>query len=305
MLRGAQIPNELEFGRGSVPARPNFNVTTMREESISVRGTGIWDSYFHPVSAFDFNHPSCTEKPLFQLSKSQVFPGIHYCASWAVRAWDYAHCAGTLEGWQSLHVASGKNESTHEWFGPQRRVVAHLVDKYFTPNAWLQSKIDTTNPRTKNDPPCLAIHIQLSDKAGAGRNRNLLETFLPYAEIFAKEGGNKIFVATDTSHNFDEIQKSWPPAIAESVVRQEGVFLSNSEQGVFDLVSHHRSNAEALVGIYSMAKCSLLVHGYSVMSEAVMYLNQSLHDFSVNLDLDLAKRKDTASSRSMVQKVLT
>ena len=81
--------------------------------------------------------------------------------------------------------------------------------------------------------------------------------------------------------------------------------MSNSEQGVFDLVSHHRSNTEALVEIYSMAKCSLLVHEYSAMSEAVMYLNPSLHDFSVNLDLDLAERQDTALFRSMVQKVLT
>ena len=41
---------------------------------------------------------------------------------------------------------------------------------------------------------------------------------------------------------------------------------------------------EAFVEIHAMARCSLLVHGFSAMLEAVFYTNIDLHNWSVNLD---------------------
>lgn len=192
----------------------------------------------------------------------------------------------------------------HDWLGRQRRKAASLVSRYFEPLDWLKEKINNTNPRHPNDPPCLAIHIRLSDKSGVGRNRNSLDMFLPFAQAFVAGGGSKIFVASDTAHIFDDIQSQWPANVVGAITRQSDVFLSNSDEGVFALVSHHRSNTEALTEIYAMAKCSLLVHGFSAMTEAAIWLNPSLHDFSINLDYDPVERRSIYHFENMVQRVL-
>ena len=128
--------------------------------------------------------------------------------------------------------------------------------------------------------------------------------FFPFAQAFVEAGGNRIFVATDTSSIFDDIKTSWPTNVANTVSRQSDTFLSKSTKAVFDQVSHHRSNSEALTEIYAMAKCDLLVHGYSAMTEAAIYLNPSLHDFSINLDYSKKERKTLADFEVMVQQVL-
>jgi len=240
-----------------------------------------------------------------QLEKGQVFPGMHYCASWAVRYMDFKMCGTSLEDRQRLGVAPGRNETVHDWLGPQRRIAAGLVKRWHRPQPWLQRRIDATNPRTGGDKPCLSIHIRLSDKGeDRGNGRLGLGEFLPYAEAFVAGGGERIFVATDTSSVFDDIGASWPGAVARAVARQEGAFLSSNDKGVFDQVDHHRSNTEALTEIYAMAKCDLFVLGYSAMSEAVMYLKPELHDFSVNLDYALEERLSVEAFKSMVEQVM-
>lgn len=228
---------------------------------------------------------------------------MHYCAPWAMRAWNYGiNCQHMLP--EIAHTTPMMGETMHDWLGKQRKIAAPLVQKHFKPVQWLQEKIDNTNPTSSNDPPCLAIHIRLSDKAGQGRKKNSLDMFLPFAETFVALGGQRIFVASDTTHIFDDIRSLWPTRIVDTISRQEDVFLSNSNKGVFELVGHHRSNSEALAEIYAMSKCGLLIHGYSAMTEAAIYLNPILHDFSINLDYPQEEMKTVLDFEVMARHVL-
>jgi len=96
-----------------------------------------------------------------------------------------------------------------------------------------------------------------------------------------ENGGGSIFVATDSSLVIEEITSKWP----SHVVYQGGTTLSRNDTATFDLaVSHHQTNLEALTDILALSKCTYLVHGFSALSEAAIYMNPSLIERSVNLE---------------------
>jgi hypothetical protein len=100
-----------------------------------------------------------------------------------------------------------------------------------------------------------------------------------------ENGGGSIFVATDSSLVITEITSKWPNDIMSHVVYQGGTTLSRNDTATFDLaVSHHQTNLEALTDILALSKCTYLVHGFSALSEATIYLNPSLIERSVNLE---------------------
>jgi len=275
MLDGGVVSDDFIDGNRPYPAVPMLDSNKMIEKTFIVKGSGIWDQYFLPLNNFTFNDPSCKSKPYLFLSGSQLLPGIHYNAPWAVRAWQYGNMA------QSNFQKRG--QKLHDYMGDMRIRAAGYVQKHFKLQPWLQEKVDATNPMNPGDPPCLAIHIRWSDKA-AGRKKVPLEAFLPYAEAYVKQGGKSIFIATDQTQVFDIINKDWPSSITSIIGKQQGTFLSKDNRAVFNQVSHHRSNTEAITEIYAMAKCNLLLHGFSAMAEAAIYLNIGLHDHSINMD---------------------
>ena len=100
-----------------------------------------------------------------------------------------------------------------------------------------------------------------------------------------ENGGGSIYIATDSSLVIDEITTEWPKHISSHISYQDGITLSSNETATFDLgVSHHQINTEALTEILALSKCTYLVHGWSAISEAAMYLNPSLIERSVNLE---------------------
>lgn len=144
---------------------------------------------------------------------------------------------------------------------------------------------------TNNDNPwadrdnSLGIHIRHSDKGVTRGGVIALSDFFPYAKAFVENGGGSIFVATDSSLVIEEITSKWPKDIRSHVVYQGGTTLSRNDTGSFDLaVSHHQTNLEALTDILALSKCTYLVHGFSALSEAAIYLNPSLIERSVNLE---------------------
>lgn len=112
-----------------------------------------------------------------------------------------------------------------------------------------------------------------------------LSEFFPYAKAFVENGGGSIFVATDSSLVIEEITTKWPEDVRSHVVHQEGVTLSRDDTATFDMgASPHRTNVEALTDALALSKCTYLVHGFSALSEAAIYLNPSLIERSVNLE---------------------
>jgi hypothetical protein len=130
------------------------------------------------------------------------------------------------------------------------------------------------------------MHIRMTDK-GRGREKIALDVFLPYAQAYtATTRDSKIYIATDNGRVISQIHDVWPQSVVERIVYRKGTLRSQDKTAVFDVFAkdRHRTNTEALVEIYAMSRCNFIVHGYSAMSEATIYINyQRLHNHSVCL----------------------
>jgi len=274
------VAGVVKEGGGHLPGEPLFKNAKAGE--ITLYGNGVWNSYFQPavsgVTEKTIQEDStCASLPIVTIPSKMVFPGIHYKADWAVRAWPY-------RGW-----LKPKGQPLHEWYQPMRQRANEITQRYYKALPSLQEAIHEANPHDNANSKCLSIHIRLTDK-GAGRKKNSLETFEPYAQAFVNSGmGNTLFIATDDARTIPTIQETWPQHMQSAqtlqVHFQKAAKRSSTSEATFLIAPHHRINTEALVDIYGMAKCDCIIHGASAMSEAAQYLNYpNLHECSVNLD---------------------
>jgi hypothetical protein len=271
---------------------------SLKPSNFTTEGNGLWESYFLPLSGYPPDDPSCQNKPLIILNQRSVFPGLHICAPWGVRPWSLPR---TPEG---LRPEAVSGQTNHEWLAPMRKRGAHVVKKYFQPQEWMQTLIEKANPKTA----CLAIHIRLTDK-GHGRKKKPLTLFQSYAEAYSEtSGGGSIFVATDDGTILDIIQNNWkisaPSSTAEkSLHYQKNILRSSGESAIFRTYQNetHRTNTEGIVDMYAMSKCEFLVHGFSAMAEAVVYINPALHNRSVNVDVFEEEVISVETFRTMVK----
>jgi calcineurin-like phosphoesterase family protein len=244
-------------------------------QNFTIKGNGLWESYFEPMGGYPPDDPSCRDKPLLQLNKRSVFPGMHVCAPWGVRPWAVPH---TPVGLKPL----GQNISYHQWLTPMRQRGSEKVRKYFRPLPWLQDLIEKANPAKTR---CLSIHARLTDK-GNGRKKPPLERFQQYAEAYVNaSNGGSIYIATDDGTIFDRIRATWTIA---DLHYQQGVIRSSGNAAIFRTFQNetHRTNTEGIVDMYSMSKCDFFVHGFSAMAEAAVFINPGLHNRSVNVDAE-------------------
>ena len=246
--------------------------------TVSLYGNGIWGSYFDPLVEFDWKDPSCQRLPIVHIPSKLVSPGIHRCAPWAVRPWQ-------MKGMPERQQPSWANQSLHDWFGAMRSTAHAIVKQYYRPRPWLQSEIGRANPYAGR---CLAMHIRMTDK-GHGRVKIPLNAFLPYAQAYASATRDtKIYVATDDERILAQITSEWPQSIVERIVSRNDTLRSQqNDTPVFDAFANdrHRVNTEALVEIYAMSRCHAIIHGYSALTEASIYINyRQLHNHSVCLD---------------------
>ena len=255
------------------PGKPSFENPTLG--NLTLHGSGIWDSYFEPpVPSFSWDDASCLEMKFLEMSHQQVHPGMHVCWPLAVRGWKYTGMPYDLQE---------NNKTLREWFRPMRERGSRMASQYIRLKPWLKALVDQANPPATN---CLAMHIRQTDK-GHGRRKVPLTVFRVYAEAYSQiSGSGSIFIATDSANVFHEIQEQWDENVTSRILSQAGVFRSSTEKSTFKLLANqtHRVNTEALVDIYAMSRCNILVHGLSAMSEGAIYLNPRLHDHSVNLD---------------------
>jgi hypothetical protein len=116
-------------------------------------------------------------------------------------------------------------------------------------------------------------------------------------------GGKCVYVATDSLTAMEYVAKKWP----KPATRTQGLNVVRSAKNVsvayMDEEQHHRINSEALVDILAMSKCDILVHGFSTMSEAAIYLNPKLHRQSVNVEDPHPLSNE--QYKAMVRKVLS
>jgi hypothetical protein len=231
-----------------------------------VRGNGIWGSYFEQPFV---NVESCWDQlNVVQIPFALVSPGMHKCAPNSVRPW-------VIDGMPRYMQPTNLTEWLH-----QMRLRAHdIVQQYYRPLPWLQKEIDATAPQKSN---CLAIHYRATDK-GHGRKKLSLEAFQPYAEVYSRlVPDGLVYLATDDAYVRERIRQEWN---VTNVTHRSNTLKSSASEPVF--VAHasqrHRLNTEALVEMYNLAHCRYLVHGYSAMTEAALYIRPNMT--SINLDL--------------------
>jgi hypothetical protein len=302
------------------PDRPDFNPNHWERQNFSLQGNGIWQPYFQPTP-IPFDEPCYQQLPVFELSRKQLLPGMHYCSDMAVKGWTFPNLKDTLR-------PEYQQTTTNDWLWGHRQRASQIVQKYFALQPWLQQKMDAAvavldDPSTKQQEKqksCLAVHIRLTDK-GSGREKQGIDAYLPYIEAFVRatlENNNNnnsndnkddnepvIFLATDDARTLDQLLDASPSLLKRSMFQtQPNVLLSSSEQATFSAfhTQRHRLNTETLVDIYSLSKCQFLVHGYSAVAEAAVYLNPTLHHHhrSVNIDVPPDERMDVAAFQDRV-----
>lgn len=286
---------------------PPLSLEDIKTTNNSITGHGIWRSYFKPVvSAFDWDDPSCSELPVVQFPDDLVTT-LHVCDPHSVFSWVYEMLPGNLRPKSSSTNSGGGGgrPAIHDWLGSMRERASKIVKKHYHLLPWLQSRIDVL-VKSFGGEDCLAMHIRHTDK-GAGRSKFTTQAFLPYAEAYVRAGGECIFLATDSDRTWSEIRRLWPDTVVRKIIVQDGVFRSNSDRPTFVQKDPARINTEILTEIYAMSKCSFLLHGFSAVSEAVIYLNPKLHNNSVNLDIQDAPSPEafqrTISEMMMKKKV--
>ena len=255
---------------------------TTRFQDYRVQGNGIWETYFAPLS-LPSDFASCEPMPLGTLDLSQISPGLDSQAMWSVKAWRYDGLPDQLWAPSSTPGPS--------WYELMRRKGHEVVHKYFRFRRYLHRRAEYINPDTDTE-PCLAVHFRNGDKSGRHRKKVKSEKYLPYMEAFVEAGGKVIFVASDSHRVLQYMAKNFPEGVRRTLRSQgDHVVRSTKERNsaakgwpTHSIGEHHRVNAETLVDVLAMSKCQFLLHTYSTVSEAAIYLNLELHNNSVNLE---------------------
>ncbi|KAL7545460.1 hypothetical protein ACHAWF_008809 [Thalassiosira exigua] len=275
---GSECFNNAKTSLLPIPGPPSLEDT--RRTNISLTGHGIWRSYFENISSFDWNDESCSTLPLVQFPEGLV-TSLHECDPHSVRSWVYHRLP------QNLRPRNGEENA---WLGSMREEASRIVKENYRLLPWLQSRIDGL-VESFGGTDCLAMHIRHTDKGGA-RLRIPTQAFLPYADAYIDAGGKCIFLATDSEQAWSEIRRLWPQKVYRRMIVQEGAFRSGSDTATFVQADPSRINTEILQEIYAMAACSFFIHGFSAVSEAAIYLNPTLHNNSINLEIKDAPSPD-------------
>jgi hypothetical protein len=241
----------------------------------------------------------------------QVIPSLHAFCPWSVRAWKYGGVPPSLQ--------PTKNQTMKQWLEPQRIRAHDMITKYyhFQPallqrvnDIWQKVVSPTTTPSTtttaaaspwSNQYNCLGVHVRHSDKANL-RKRIPTDRFKPYVDAYRKAGGTCVYLATDSHKVVARIRQRWPSRLSDMITTPSSVLRSDNKTAVFVLGQHHRTNTEVLVDILALSKCQFLLHGYSAVSEASIYIHLALHHQSVNLEDRIHPTVD--EFESMVRRVL-
>lgn len=245
-------------------------------------GNGIWSSYFEPVSDFVPGDVSCRDKPLLSMEEPMVTFGLQLHSPWSVKAWRY----------DKMPEAAWKpdSKSLKEWYEPMRRRAHEAVMKYYRFQPHIIRRAEEANLVVQGE-PCLAIHLRNNDKTGRYRAKVKMDKFEGYVDAFERAGGRAVYIAADSNRVLQYIRKNYPERLTKlirtqgnAIVRADKLIRSKKDFPTHMLDNHHRVNSEALVDILAMSKCSMLLHGFSTVSEASIYLNPTLHNNSVNLE---------------------
>eukprot|EP00536_Pseudo-nitzschia_multiseries_P009884 jgi/Psemu1/319739/estExt_fgenesh1_pm.C_2870017 len=257
------------------PGPPTENEQNNRpSKRITLRGNGVWDTYFHPVSDFVPGGNFCKGKPILSMDRNMV-QSLNSFSPFSSKAWQYDDIPNDL--WNPDHL------TLKSWLEPMRVKASEVVKKYFEFKPFIADRAHQVNPVNSSSVPCLAVHLRNADKGGIHRNKFPPNKFRDYLVAFARAGGKDIYVASESQRPLEYVMEHFPSDV-QQMIRTQGSFVVRSswKWPPHMLEKHHRVNSEALVDVLAMSKCQFLLHGNSAISEAAVYLNMNLHNQSVN-----------------------
>ncbi|GKY97725.1 hypothetical protein MPSEU_000730700 [Mayamaea pseudoterrestris] len=256
---------------------PDFGANQFRVRAgIHLGGNGIWNSYFEPISVNRLDDPSCSMLPIITIPESLISSSLNAVCTYTVKSWRYDNIAAS-------HWKPG-GTSLASWYGNLREKGHDVVSKYFKILPHILRQANVINPMA-NGRPCLGVHVRVGDKTGKYRMKVLSARYIPYLEAFVRAGGRSIFLASDSHRAIQYITKALPDQVSK-LIRTQGPWVVRTfkEYPTHFIDDHHRVNSETLADIVALSQCSLLLHSYSTVSEAAIYLNIDLHNSSINLE---------------------
>ena len=94
------------------------------KKTISLKGNGIWNNYFQPVSDFRQDIQSCKDKPIVSMDSEMVQRLNSWSPPWASsKAWQYDDIPNGL--WNP------NNFTLKVWLEPMRKHASEIVEKYY------------------------------------------------------------------------------------------------------------------------------------------------------------------------------
>lgn len=260
------------------PSEPKRRKNSFSQKRFSADGNGIWNSYFEPVSDFMPEDESCRILPLMEMNEVEI-TGLQSYAPWAIRAWRYDRVP------ERIWWTSSMNFSLSDFYRPMRLVANQVLLKYFRFRPYIVDRSKNVLPDVSMK-PCLGIHLRNGDKFGKYREKIRPGEFEEYVTAFERAGGRCVYIAADSHRALRFVLRTFPDKLKALILSQgENVVRSTKlDWPLHYLENHHRVNSEVLVDVLALSKCGMLLHGFSTVSEAAIYLNPILHENSVNLE---------------------
>ena len=266
------IVDSIQNSQGIIQGRLADPDTHEAVERRILVGGGIWSSYFAPVSDFSLHDPTCWAKPVASLDSL----GVERLSipPESVRAWRYDF----IKDWPK------DLSSVATMFSEMRNRGSDIARRYFKLAPYILERSQEVNPVTDTT-TCLAVHKRHMVKGGKYRETVPPTDYIAYMQEFLQAGGDYVYLSTDSLRFLLHLNVSIPDEIIGKIRTQGRNVVRMAKKWPPDWIdSHHRVNSEVLVDIYSMSQCQLMVHSYSTVPEAVIYLNPSLGNQSVNLE---------------------
>ena len=174
---------ECDTEEGTRPGPPSYS--KLKPQTFNLVGNGLWQSYFQPIPKLSslsslqhgvfplFHHneeyhnsscaATCSQKPVFEMTRSQVMPDMHRCSEFAVRGWAFRGIPNALlpkkkktkkdnhhdandEQRQQPPPPLDASSAVADWLWEHRQRAAPIVKRYFHLQPWLQERVEMANP---------------------------------------------------------------------------------------------------------------------------------------------------------------
>ena len=269
-----QLTLPITYGDNGTEMVGGPSLKTGASTDYKVQGSGVWQRYFQPIPAME----SCHEKPLLRLDQKAV-EQLRSLHPWSVKAWRYDNVPDIA--WKGPNNQLSDNDI----FARMRQQAQTLVQKYYNFQPYIVQRASQVNPTTAQK-PCLGVHIRVGDKRlGRYRTKKIkADAYLPYLDAFVNAGGQVIYVASDSHKSLQFLQRQAPPEVVGRLFSQGKYVVRTWTDWPTHLLDddQHRINAETLVDILALSYCPILLHSYSTVAEAALYVSGTTT--SINLE---------------------